>query len=64
MLAHPSSRQDDHFRMAETIAAWSQGLDLSTFDPAALARDERGLPEMSAAGLAERLSKEEGEWKQ
>lgn len=64
MLAHPSSRQDEHFRMAEMIAAWSLGLDLSTLDQAVLARDERGLPELSVAGLVERLSNEEDEWKQ
>lgn len=64
MLAHPSSRQDDHFRMAETLAAWSRGLDLNTFDPASLVRDERGFPELSVAGLTERLANEEDEWRQ
>jgi hypothetical protein len=64
MLAHPSSRQDDHFRMAEMIAAWSLGLDLNTFDPATLARDAHGLPELSVAGLVERLVNEEDEWRQ
>lgn len=64
MLAHPSSRQDDQFRMAETIAAWSLGLDLTTFDPAILDRDERGLPELSVDGLADRLANEEDEWSQ
>jgi len=63
MLAHPSSRQDDHFRMAETIAAWSLGLDLNTFDPATLSRDDRGLPELSVDGLVVRLANEEDEWR-
>ena len=64
MLAHPSPRQADHFQMAEAIAAWSVGLDLNTFESATLPRDERGLPQLSVDGLAERLANEEDEWRQ
>ena len=62
MLVHPSSRQDDHFEMAGLVAAWSNSIDLSTYDPRILDRDEYGLPELSVDGLVARLEKEDDEW--